>query len=274
MSYAAAAASNASPLSDQARLSLYTIIHILFSHISHIIQPHPDPALLTTPADVARPSNVADDTAKVNVVSADFKQNPATLTSEALIPEDRDLPNRSRGRRSRPNQRLQEAEAEGIYLWNTFKTYLFQPGVAGGLVGLVNVGLLSSAGYHFYTDPQLRRDSKIISSTIAGAIAILGAEGYAVEKYRQTERGQAEEKRVREEGASIVKDIYGTIARPGVMGGMLGLVNTAILGAVGYYGYTNWDRPRWDRNVVSAISVGLFSLTAVEGYIADSYRKH
>jgi len=253
MSYAAAAANNASPVSQQ---------------------PHPDPALFTTPADVEGASNVADDTAKVNVVSPDFKQNPATITSETSVPDERELAGRSRGRRSRPNQRLREVEAEGIYLWDSFKTYLFQPGVAGGLVGLVNIGLLSSAGYHFYTDPQLRRDSKVIGSTIAGAIAVLGTEGYAIEKYRQTARGQAEERRIREEGASIVKDIYGTIVRPGVMGGMLGLVNTAILGAVGYYSYINWNRPRWDRNIVSAVSVGLFSLTAVEGYVADSYRKN
>ena len=253
MSYAAAAARNAAPMSQQ---------------------PHPDPALFTTPADIENATNIADDTTKVNIVAGDFKENPATITSETHISNDRVPEDRSRGRRSRPNQRLHEAEAEGIYLWNTFKTYLFQPGVAGGLVGLVNVGLLSSAGYHFYTDPQLRRNTKVIGSTIAGAIAMLSVEGYAVEKYRQTERGQAEERRIRKEGTSVVHDVYQTIVRPGVMGGMLGLVNTAILGTVGYYSYMNWDRPRWDRNIVSAISVGLVSLTAVEGYIADSYRKN
>ena len=43
-------------------------------------------------------------------------------------------------------------------------------------------------------------------------------------------------------------------------------VNAGILGTVGYFSYTNWDRPTWDRRIVSAVSVGLLTLWTGEGY--------
>ncbi len=43
-------------------------------------------------------------------------------------------------------------------------------------------------------------------------------------------------------------------------------VNTAVLGAVGYFSYVNWDRPSWDRRTVSAVTVGLLTLWTGEGY--------
>jgi len=41
--------------------------------------------------------------------------------------------------------------------------------------------------------------------------------------------------------------------------------NAAVLSAVGYYSYLNWDKPKWDRRVVSAVSVGLLTLFGGEG---------
>jgi len=37
------------------------------------------------------------------------------------------------------------------------------------------------------------------------------------------------------------------------------LVNTAILGGVGYFVFTNWNKP-WDRRIVSATSIGLLTV--------------
>lgn len=48
------------------------------------------------------------------------------------------------------------------------------------------------------------------------------------------------------------------------------IVNTVILGTVGYVSYANWNRP-WDRKVVSAISVGLLTLWGGEGVIAQRF---
>lgn len=103
-------------------------------------QPHPDPNLLNTTRGVA--DNVADDAAKVNVVAHDFKDNAATYTSQArerLDEEYDDITGNNSDKkklRKKANKRYQEAEAEGEYLWEVTKQYLFRPGVAGGLIGL------------------------------------------------------------------------------------------------------------------------------------------
>jgi hypothetical protein len=43
------------------------------------------------------------------------------------------------------------------------------------------------------------------------------------------------------------------------------IVNTVILGTVGYYSYTNWDKPSWDRGTISIVSIGLLTLWGGEG---------
>ncbi|KAL0580323.1 hypothetical protein V5O48_001660 [Marasmius crinis-equi] len=235
-------------------------------------QAQPDPALLNT--ERPQSDNVADDGAKVNVVHPSFKENPATVTSETRPPPDSEREReRERERaKDRARRRIHDAEEEGLYLWRVAKHYLLRPGVAGGLVGLVNLGLLAGASRSFYTQPHLRRDPKVLSSTIAGAFALLTLEGYAAEKYRETPRGQEEERRARREGAIIYRQLREHLLRPGVLGGLVGLVNAAILGTVGYFSYTNWDKPTWDRRIVSAVSVGLLTLWGGEGVIAERYR--
>ncbi|KNZ80469.1 hypothetical protein J132_05589 [Termitomyces sp. J132] len=142
-------------------------------------QPQPDPALLNTTPPTAPTIDQVDNTAnKVNLVTPKH--------------DDNDDDGR-RSRKERTNRHLREVEAEGLYLWEVAKCHLFQPGVAGGLIGLVNLGLLIGAGRAFYTQPHLREDRAVVSSTVAAAFALLSVEGYAAEKYRKTLRGQAEE---------------------------------------------------------------------------------
>jgi len=239
--------------------------------------PHADPSLLNTQPSSA--DNIADDGAKVNVVSADFKSNPATYTSEGRITIDDeydDLPSNHDDRKKKPkkaNKGYREAEAEGEYIWEVTKQYLFRPGVAGGLIGLVNVGIIAGVGHAYYTSPHFRRDTTVIGSTVAGALTLLSIEGYAAERYRKTPRGQGEERRAKEEGALLYRHAREIVLRPGVLGGLLGLVNAAILGTVGYYSYANWDKPSWDGRTVSTVSVGLLALWGGEGYIAEHYRE-
>ncbi len=95
-----------------------------------INQPHPDPALLTTEPPSA--DNIADDAAKLNIVSPDFKSHPATTTSVKDIPSDAAPPSTPSKRR----RYLDEVEQEGSYLFNVAKQYLFHPAIAGGLLGL------------------------------------------------------------------------------------------------------------------------------------------
>ena len=141
MSYADVTAHNAPPPSMQ--VCLYTLNSILNSKLkntSFFSQPKPDPALLNT--EQPKSGIVADDTAKVNIVSPDFKRDPTTVTSEKHPIEDvsesdgEDNTNGSEKRKRRVRRKLQEAEQEAVDVWTVAKEKLFQPGVAGGLVGV------------------------------------------------------------------------------------------------------------------------------------------
>ncbi|KAJ7502719.1 hypothetical protein B0H11DRAFT_1986098 [Mycena galericulata] len=210
-------------------------------------QPKPDPALLNTTPPTS--SEYIDGTKKVNVVPMPTHNSPR-----------------------RPHRRLDETKAEGVYIWDSAKHILFRPGVAGGLIGLVNIGLLAGAARAFYVQPHYRRDTTAISSTVAATLAILGVEGYAAEAYRKTAAGQEEERKAKEEGALIYRHVKEQILRPGTLGGLVGVINLVILGTVGYFSYENWNRA-WDRRIVSAISAGLFTLSIGEGFLAEKYRE-
>ncbi|KAI0823391.1 hypothetical protein BC628DRAFT_1325257 [Trametes gibbosa] len=240
MSYASVAAHNAPPPSEQ---------------------PHPDLGFFTTEPPSA--SNIADDAAKLNIVAPDFKKHPATTTSVQDIAPD--LPTPGAPKSNKPRRYLKEVEDEGFYLWNVAKHYILRPSVAGGLLGLLNLGVLGGTAYTFYTKPHLRRDTRAIASTVAAALTLFGAEGFAAEKYRETPRGRREAEKAKKEGAALYRVAREHILRPGVLGGLLGVVNAGILGAVGYFSYINWDRPYWDRRTVSAVSVGLLTLWSGEG---------
>ncbi|PBK91354.1 hypothetical protein ARMGADRAFT_1105746 [Armillaria gallica] len=223
--------------------------------------PFPDTGLLNTTPSSANP--VVDDTAKVNLVPSDFKSNPITATSANARPPDSDLSSNKK----RSNRHLREVKQEGYYLWDVAKDYLLRPGVAGGIIGIVNVGILAGAARSFYTQPHLRRDTKAISAAVAASIALLSVEGFAVEKYSKAPKGQEEARRAKEEGSLIYRHLREQILRPGVLGGLLGIVNAGILSTVGYFSYINWDKPTWDRRVVSAVSVGILALWSGEGLV-------
>lgn len=60
-------------------------------------------------------------------------------------------------------------------------------------------------------------------SATAAALTILGAEGYAAEKYRETPAGREEERRAKEEGTALYRTCREHILRPGVLGGLVGV---------------------------------------------------
>ena len=212
------------------------------------IQPHADPSLLNTRPSTA--NNIADDAAKVNVVSTDFKSNPATYTSEGRLAVDDEYDDLVTGHndgkykaKKKMNKAYRDAEAEGGYIWEVAKQYLLRPGIAGGLIGLgefprlrsadkapiyvlrlsVNVGIIATAGHAFYAEPHLRRDATTVGVTALGALTLLSIEGYAAERYRKTTRGQDEERKAKEEGALLYRYAREIVLRPGVLGGLVGL---------------------------------------------------
>ncbi|KAF7312108.1 hypothetical protein MIND_00223100 [Mycena indigotica] len=208
-------------------------------------QPRADPALLNTSPPTASPG--IDPTKKIN-----------------LVP-----PSDPVGRRK--HTRLDETREEGLYIWESAKHYLLRPGIAGGLIGIVNLGLLGGAARAFYVNPNYRRDTTVISSVVATSFAVLFAEGFAADAYRKTPAGQEEERRAREEGAVIYRHAKEQILRPGTLGGIVGVLNVAALGTIGWFAYDNWDRT-WDRRIISAISAGLAALSLGEGLLAEKYR--
>lgn len=248
-------------------------------------QPHPNPALLNTaPGETTLP----DVDSKVNVVPQSFKTHPTTVTSDhspGYLPysnEDAAGGKKStstshaknRQRKEKAKDKLHEAEDEGLQLWAEAKDRLLRPGVLGGLMGVVNVGILGTFGYQLYYKPHLRSDTRAITTAAIGTLVLFGAEGYVAEAYRETAAGQEEERRAREEGAAIYRRTKDIVLRPGVLGGLVGVLNLGILGGVGYASYINWDRPTWDRRTVSAVSVGLLALFAGEGYLAEEYKEN
>lgn len=77
----------------------------------------------------------------MNLVSPVYKSHPAKSSSQAHADYDDDnddafTSSNNPKKRKRANKRLEEVEAEGLYLWEVTKYYLLRPGVAGGLVGL------------------------------------------------------------------------------------------------------------------------------------------
>lgn len=106
-----------------------------------VLQPHPDPALLTTEPPTA--DNIVDDAKKVNIVAPDFKTQSANTqttpdsspNAHATPPTDKHL-SRAEAAREAAKRYVHEAELEGFHLWNVTKEFLFRPAVAGGLLGL------------------------------------------------------------------------------------------------------------------------------------------
>jgi len=129
----------------------------------------------------------SDETLKVNIVPDDFNEENPVLAPEINVPDEntRDSPERRRGRP------LQVVKAEGIYLWQLMKRYLFHSGATSCF------GMSTLIGFQFTLKfgPQ---------------------------------------------------------------------VNTAVIGTVAYFGYIKWDLPRWNRRVVTSVSIGLFALLGVE----------
>ena len=128
-----------------------------------------------------------------------------------------------------------------------------------------NVGIIAAVSYELYTRPALRTDARALTTIGVGALAIMGAEGYAAEQYAQTEKGRREAARAKEEGIALYSRTKDLVLRPGVLGGLVGALNVGILGGVGYVSYKHWDAPRWDRQTVTLTSLGLLSLFAAEG---------
>lgn len=80
---------------------------------------------------------------------------------------------------------MRRAEEEGHYLYNKTKKVVLRPKVAGGLLGVANLAVLSAVGYGAYIHWDTHFDRKNISYLTIGLITWFSAQGWAVEKYVQ-----------------------------------------------------------------------------------------
>lgn len=177
------------------------------SHHVPADQPVPDPALLNTTKPTA--PGVVDDTAKVSLVSPNFKQNPATTTSTFKPPRyEQEEPyssphHRTKDNKAKAKKLARDAEREAVHWSAVAKELVLRPPVAGGLIGvgecfsllsighssmydldlIVNLGLIGYTGYKFYNEPHLRHDHTFVASTIAGTAVVLGLEGYGAQTF-------------------------------------------------------------------------------------------
>jgi len=227
------------------------------SHYTPAGQPQPDQALLNTEPSTA--SNVADDSAKVNLVSSDFKENPETTTSTFALPAAH-LPNEPSHKRSKAHSKHGHHNSKSAEQWfSVVKEVVLRPTVAGGLVGVVNLGVIGYAGYTFYAEPNLRKSPQALSATLAGSVLLLGFEGYGAERFRQNEG---------KDDTAVVAQYFRE--NPGMFQGLLGVLNVGVMGVTGYLAYANWNK--WDKRTVSAITGGIFTLWAGEGYLLSTSR--
>lgn len=72
---------------------------------------------------------------------------------------------------------LNKAESKLAPYWEKTKDVVLRPGTLGGLLGVVNVGILGTIGYFAYTKRNQRWDNRIIGGTVAGTLALFGVEG-------------------------------------------------------------------------------------------------
>ncbi|ORX41014.1 hypothetical protein BD324DRAFT_647914 [Kockovaella imperatae] len=168
---------------------------------------------------------------------------------------------------------LDHAEGAAAQYWEKTKDVVLRPGTLGGLMGVVNVGILGTLGYYAYTRRDQPWDRRIVGGAVAGTLALFGAEGYVADSYLDTAEGRAEAERAKREGSRAYLRAKEVILRPGVFGGLAGILNLGVLGTLGYYAYENWHR-HWDRRTLSYIAVGLLTLSGLEGWAGKEYADH
>ncbi|TFK22602.1 hypothetical protein FA15DRAFT_706253 [Coprinopsis marcescibilis] len=247
MSYASVAAHNAPPQDEW---------------------PQPDQALLNTISPTA--SSIVDDASKINVVSSDFKEHPRSTYEEKirgqapLTTGASSEPEEGESKKPRHNHHQERLPA----FWQRTTDWILRPGVAGGLLGIVNVGLIAGAGYSFFARPQLRRDPALLGGAAVSAFSIMLAEGYLSKQYVETPEGQRRVRRVKNKGSALARWIDECVHEPTVQHALVATVNAAVAGTVGYLTYRNWDRP-WNHRSVSAIVVGVLGLAGLDGYVLE-----
>lgn len=148
-----------------------------------------------------------------------------------------------KARKERAKDRVHHAEDRAKTWYNTVSDRIWVTGVAvglsppnrkytyiddnamheqGGVLGVINVGLLGYAGYAFYNTPAYRKDYRVLGGVAAAGLALVSAEGTLADAYLSTEEGKAELRRAEQEGSALYRHTKEVVLRPGVFSGLLG----------------------------------------------------
>ncbi|KAL7422874.1 hypothetical protein Q5752_002171 [Cryptotrichosporon argae] len=219
----------------------------------------PEPLPVPTKASISLPES-----------GSEFERKKAAAEKE-VKKEAKKVEEKGKKYEKKAKEEIHKAESAIAPYWEKSKDVVLRPGTLGGLLGVVNVGLLSTIGYYAYTNRDRPWDRRIVAGAVAGTLALFGGEGYLAESYLSTPEGKQEAERAKNEGSKLYLQAKEIVLRPGVAGGLAGALNVAVLSTVGYFSYKHWNQP-WDRRVVSAVSVGLLGLSGLEGWAGKVYK--
>lgn len=81
-------------------------------------------------------------------------------------------------------QNRRRAKQEGSAIYRKTREVVLRPGVMGGLIGLANVGILSTVGYYAYINwDRPTWDRGTVAAVSAGLLVLAGGEGFVYEPY-------------------------------------------------------------------------------------------
>ncbi|BGP17755.1 hypothetical protein JCM10213_005337 [Rhodosporidiobolus nylandii] len=88
------------------------------------------------------------------------------------------------------------------------------------------------------------------------------AKAFAAEAEKEVKK---DAKKLQEKAAEVEKEGRALARKyPYAASGLAGVVNLALIAIPAFYAYQNWDKPRWDRRIVSAVAVGLTAVFGAE----------
>ena len=87
----------------------------------------------------------------------------------------------------------------------------------------MNIGLLGGIAYFAYTQPALRQNVRVVSTTAIGILAVAGVEGYIAQENGHPPGRKERKGASRKRTSGLVSSIKEHLLRPGVLGGVVGI---------------------------------------------------
>ncbi|KAG0141516.1 hypothetical protein CROQUDRAFT_663729 [Cronartium quercuum f. sp. fusiforme G11] len=78
-------------------------------------------------------------------------------------------------------------------------------------------------------------------------------------------------KRPAEKLDKVSKKAKRELEKPSIQFGLMTILNLSVLTGVGFVAFKNWDKPHWDRRIVSATVIGLGALFGSQGYLGSLF---